>query len=414
VQNNGVMQSTRPISDEQEPTSMVNAPPPFVGGSSQAFTSPAAVVPLDLQAVPSLRTYLARYWWRVLLVSLLLMAAFAAGLQMLFPKPSVFSWFFVVATLGTALEAGFLFAYFRVGRAEPSQSPMQNGFWAALGTVALLVSIQLGFLLGSGNLLLGTQVRKEMGAVIIIALASAAVVSVVYVMIGKLHTRQDELTLQKVRADVERERLAKRNTEAELKLMQAQVEPHFLYNTLANLRYLAESGSPQTLEMIDHLIEYLRLSLPNFRQEFATLRDEITLARAYLAIMEIRMGGKLRSSIDVPEVLLDLPLPPLMLLTLIENAVKHGIGRTPRGGGIVVSAKAEQGFIELHVADNGAGLAQTSRESALSRQPKQSGVGLVNIRERLAAIYGANAALMLKANEPSGVIATIRLPRETS
>jgi signal transduction histidine kinase len=373
---------------------------------------PKATVREWFRPDPLLSAYLTKGWWRIELVSVPLIAVFSAGLQILFPKPFALTWFFVVMILVVSLQVGFLFAYFRIGRAAPAQSPLQIGMWAGLAAIVFLASIQYGFVLGSERTLQGAMTHKNLLAVMMIAFASATVAGLAYVVIGKLNAQQDALKLEKAHADADRERLAKRNTESELKLMQAQVEPHFLYNTLANLRYLTESGSPQALAMIDHLIDYLRLSLPNFRSAFTTLRDEIALANAYLAIMEIRMGGKLRSAVDIPNAILEMRLPPLILLTLIENAVKHGIGRAPQGGEIDISAIEQNEFIELRVTDNGAGLNQTAKESALNRQ-QHSGVGLANIRERLAMIYGTDATLSVTAREPKGVIASICIPRDT-
>jgi signal transduction histidine kinase len=403
--DNGLMKSSNNLPSSGSPASDCE-----VGAISEAA----------LESEPRLLVWLGRNWWRLAVVSVLLMVACAVSLQMLFPRLSVWEWFFVVAILGGALEMSFLVAYFASGRAARKQSPLQRGLWGAAGGIIGAVSVQIGAQIGSGQFtfdsIFTTFTRKEVWAVLIIAMVAAAIVTVFYVLIAKLQARQSDLELQKAYADADRERLAKRNTEAELKLMQAQVEPHFLYNTLANLRYLAESGSPRALEMVDHLIEYLRLSLPGFRNDSTTLRNELDLARAYLAIMQIRMGSKLKSRIDVDNHLLNVQLPPLMLLTLIENAVKHGVGCAPAGGEIVVSARAVADYIELKVADTGAGFAQA--EMANNRRPSQHGlhvgIGLTNIRERLDAIYGGGiggAQLTLVANEPAGVIAKIIIPR---
>jgi signal transduction histidine kinase len=363
----------------------------------------------DSLAEPTLGEWLRREKWRLVIASALLMVAFATSLQMLFPKPSPLSWFFVVVILGSALEMSFLFAYFGTGRHAGAQTPLRRALWGGAGAIVGVVSTLAGIQLGAGKPLADVFTRREMWAVVIIAISAMIVVSFVYIQITKLRARQHHLRLLKAQVDTAHERLAKRNMEAELKLMQAQVEPHFLYNTLANLRYLTESRSPMALEMIDHIIDYLRLSLPGFRAEVAPLRDETALARAYLAIMEIRMGGKLRATIEIPDELLDVPLPPLLVLTLVENAVKHGIARAPDGGEIVVSARANHDQIELCVADTGVGLAGMG--STRVEQANRTGVGLANVRDRLAATYGNEAVLTLTANAPRGAIARILLPR---
>lgn len=369
-------------------------------------TAPAADAAL---AEPTLAEWLRHEKWRLVIASALLMAAFAVSLQMLFPKPSPLSWFFVVFILGSALEASFLFAYFGAGRHAGVQTPLRRALWGGAGAIVGVASTLAGIQLGSGKPLADVFTRKEVWAVVIIAMLAVIVVSFVYVQITRLRRRQHDLRLLKAQVDADRERLAKRNMEAELKLMQAQVEPHFLYNTLANLRYLTESQSPMALEMIDHIIDYLRLSLPGFRADLAPLRDEAALVRAYLAIMEIRMGEKLRTTIDAPDDLLDVSLPPLLVLTLVENAVKHGIARAPDGGEIVFSARADHEHIELVVSDTGVGLTETA--SAPLQQQSSTGVGLANVRDRLAAVYGNEATLTLTANIPRGVIARIHLPK---
>jgi sensor histidine kinase YesM len=206
----------------------------------------------------------------------------------------------------------------------------------------------------------------------------------------------------------ELERAAHRTTEADLKLLQAQVEPHFLYNTLANLRYLVQTNSPQALKMTDHIIEYLRQSLPNFRSDFTSVANDIELAQSYLSIMEIRMGGQMQFSVDVADEARDLPVAPLMLLTLIENAIKHGVGRSVTGGRIDVEAFIEDERLVLQVRDTGAGL--DGKVSETIAKPKGGGVGLANIQERIKTLYGEGAEFTLEPNRPKGAVATLSMP----
>ena len=186
--------------------------------------------------------------------------------------------------------------------------------------------------------------------------------------------------------------------QAELKLLQAQIEPHFLFNTLANLRHLVHTGSPQSLPMLDHLVHYLRTALPDIRTPGSTIGREVELARAYLEIMRMRMGGALELAIEMPPELADAELPPLMLMTLVENAVKHGVA--PRGGGrIAIRVAREAGRMRIEVDDDGPGLAQ----------PMGRGVGLANVRERLRALYGARARLELEQRAAGGLTAAIEI-----
>ncbi|HET7731643.1 MAG TPA: histidine kinase [Usitatibacter sp.] len=216
--------------------------------------------------------------------------------------------------------------------------------------------------------------------------------------ISRIRLRDAAQTAARLQAEAERERLARQGAQAELKLLQAQVEPHFLFNTLANVRYLVQSGSPDALAMLDHLIHYLRTALPEIRGDGSTLGREAELARAYLEIMRLRMGGALEFSIDVPAELRDAPFPPLMLITLVENAIKHGVA--PMGRGCVqVRACQGEGELLLEVADDGRGLVE----------PVGRGVGLANVRERLRALHGAAARLALESRPGGGTLATIHI-----
>jgi sensor histidine kinase YesM len=154
--------------------------------------------------------------------------------------------------------------------------------------------------------------------------------------------------------------------------------------------------------MLDHLTSYLRAAIPQIRQQHTTLGQEAKLADSYLAILQMRMGRRLRYHMDIPADLAERVIPPMMLLSLVENAIKHGVEPAADGGEIVVSAKSEAGSLTIIVADTGRGLVGTPG----------TGVGLTNIRERLHALYGDVGRLMLEENQPHGVIATMTIPEE--
>ncbi len=191
--------------------------------------------------------------------------------------------------------------------------------------------------------------------------------------------------------------------EARLQALQAQVEPHFLYNTLANVQALTEVDPPQANKMVGHLIQYLRAALPKMRETTSTVGQEVELVRAYLNILKMRMGERLAFDITVPMELESIPFPPLMLPSLVENAIKHGLEPQREGGRIDVIAEKVGEHIRLVVKDTGRGL---------SDEPMQmgGGIGLSNIRERLQALFGDGAKLTLESNMPKGVIATIDVP----
>ncbi len=204
-------------------------------------------------------------------------------------------------------------------------------------------------------------------------------------------------------ADAQKHELEKQVLEARLKLMQAQIEPHFLFNTLANVQHLVEANPPLAGKTLESLITYLRAALPEMREGGTTLGREARLAKAYLEIQQTRMGARLAFSVEVPPALNDLPFPPMMLMTLVENAIKHGIDPMQQGGEIRVGASRDGAdALMVSVADNGQGLASWSN----------TGIGLQNIRERLHALFGRQAKLLLEENSPRGVIAKIRIPVE--
>ncbi|WP_245156291.1 sensor histidine kinase [Agrilutibacter solisilvae] len=190
-------------------------------------------------------------------------------------------------------------------------------------------------------------------------------------------------------------------TVARLSLLQAQVEPHFLYNTLASAQYLCRTDAQRADEMLGHLIQYLRRSLPRTQDELSTLGDELERAIAYLEILKIRMGTRLTVQVDVPEHLRGIALPPMMLQTLVENAIKHGLERRTVGGTVWILARATDDRIAVTVADDGEGF---------NNHSSGTGIGLSNVRERLRLVYGGRADLAVVANFPTGVAATITVP----
>ncbi|HEY5804688.1 MAG TPA: histidine kinase [Lysobacter sp.] len=190
-------------------------------------------------------------------------------------------------------------------------------------------------------------------------------------------------------------------TVAKLSLLHAQVEPHFLYNTLASAQYLTRTDPIRADEMLGHLILYLRHSLPRTDEALSTLGVELERSRAYLEILKLRMGPRLALQIDVPEDLRATPLPPMMLQTLVENAIKHGLEPKPGGGTVWILARSNDRIVSVTVADDGDGF---------NAESTGTGIGLKNVRERLRLVYGGAAALAIVANFPSGVAATITVP----
>jgi hypothetical protein len=205
---------------------------------------------------------------------------------------------------------------------------------------------------------------------------------------------------------LERSRLERQAIDARLNLMQAQVQPHFLFNTLANVRALVNAGSPQAVAVLDSLIAYLRAAVPRLDETFTTLGQEIELVRAYLELMHLRMPDRLQFAIHAEPAAMPLRCPPMSLLTLVENAVRHGIDPSEEGGRIEVSVSLHEGRCIARVVDTGVGLQQGVGGL---------GTGLTTLRERLQLAFGAEARLSLTGLVPHGVSAEIEFPaqRET-
>ena len=216
-------------------------------------------------------------------------------------------------------------------------------------------------------------------------------------LVALYRERDAQARNQALRFELEKSTLEKQALDARLKLLHAQIEPHFLFNTLANVQELVESGSSQAASVLTSLIAYLRAAIPQLDDHNATLASEAALARAYLELMHLRMPDRLRFSIDIGAELAGLPFPSMALLTLVENAIHHGIDPSEQGGTLEIRAWRERGLVHLAVSDTGVGLRETARP----------GTGLANLRARLLAFYGVSAHCDLSEVQPHGVRATI-------
>jgi glucose-6-phosphate-specific signal transduction histidine kinase len=210
--------------------------------------------------------------------------------------------------------------------------------------------------------------------------------------------RRQELAFALERSELERKALDSR-----LRLLQAQVEPHFLFNTLANVRELVDAGSPQASAVLDNLIAYLRAAVPRLHDPATTMGQELELVRAYLKLMHMRMPDRLQFDLQADEAALGLRCPPMTLLTLVENAVRHGIDPSEQGGRIDVRVRARDGRCRAEVSDTGVGL---------KRAADGLGTGLSTLRERLELAFAGDAKLDLVALAPRGVRAELDFPAE--
>ena len=216
-------------------------------------------------------------------------------------------------------------------------------------------------------------------------------------------SRRAALRVEALRAtELDRGRLEAGMTEARLGALHAQIEPHFLFNTLAHVKRLYRTDPRRARMMLDSFRDYLHSALPQMREHTATLGREIDLARAYLDVQQIRMGRRLAVSLTVPAGLRAHPFPPMMLISLVENAIKHGLNPLPEGGSISIVATRGVDTISVVVADSGRGIGDQLG----------CGVGLANIRGRLTGLFGLNGRLSLAPLAPHGVAASIRIPIE--
>jgi signal transduction histidine kinase len=302
----------------------------------------------------------------------------------------------------TAQCFGLSIAY-AVNAAEPWTKT--HPIWRLAGAVAIGTAVGLILLVGIKGYLLGYEgydlamVRERWRGFAWTAFAGCIMglfVSLFYL----LKFREARARADMLKAEADRNVLSRQAIEAELKLMQAQVEPHFLFNTLASVEFLVETDPPRAGLMLGHLLAYLRAALPQLRSNSSTLGQETDLAQAYLSIMQMRMGARLAFAIDVPAELRAHSFPPMLLMSLVENAIKHGLEPKAEGGTIRLEARRSGESLRLTVSDDGCGLTDTVG----------NGVGLSNLRGRLQALYADRSRFTLEEVAPHGARATVDIP----
>jgi hypothetical protein len=220
--------------------------------------------------------------------------------------------------------------------------------------------------------------------------------------------KRAEAQTQTANAAVERESMQRQLSEAKMQMMQAQVEPHFLFNTLASVEHLIETDPPRASAMQRSLIQYLRAVLPQMRDNVVVtnLGREIDMVKAYLNLLKMRMEERLTVDLRIPDQLRSAAFPPMMLQSMVENAIKHGLECKPDGGSLKIEADVAGDKLRVTVTDDGAGFGVVPSNG--------TGLGLPTIRERLKLLYGDRGQLHIAANSPSGVIATLVVPYQVS
>jgi signal transduction histidine kinase len=228
-----------------------------------------------------------------------------------------------------------------------------------------------------------------------------------WIAVGAMLKQRDAFAREQALAfDLEKSELERKALDARLRLLQAQVEPHFLFNTLANVQALVDAGSPQASAVLTSLIAYLRAAVPRMHDTVTTLGQELELARAYLELMQMRMPDRLQFTLRIDPLAETLRCPPMTLLTLVENAVRHGIDPSEEGGRIDVDVSLRDQRCLVRVSDTGVGI------RAAGSQHTSLGTGLSTLRERLQLAFGEDAEVRLLEVEPHGVCAELSFPAQ--
>jgi signal transduction histidine kinase len=281
---------------------------------------------------------------------------------------------------------------------------------ALIGIIVL--SAPIAYFLGSllAIELLGLSAQRVLSNQIDHATSMLIFVTTVCLFVSWIFWSRSELSLLRAQAEAEKAKSAaveRQAMQAQLQLLQAQIEPHMLFNTLANLQGLIAIDPPRAQHMLDQLIHYMRATLSSARADKTTLAHEFDLMRAYLELMSVRMGARLSYTLQLPPELDRVTVPPMLLQPLLENAIKHGLESKIEGGHIDVTAKRHDDKLTLTVSDTGLGLEATNHAHYGKHGTH---VGLANVRERLFALYGEQAEFKLCPNTPAGAIAELILP----
>jgi LytS/YehU family sensor histidine kinase len=326
----------------------------------------------------------------------------------------------VVGTYGMHMEGGFFknlvfsqcigtVAWFVIdsarlvlwGRYLPPRLPFIGLVVIAMPIAKVAGDRLAAVLLGLDPILVAGHDSHDVTSTLALTLLFCAIISWFFWRRGEVAMLKGTLEAEKARAAA----IEKQALQAQLQMLQAQIEPHMLFNTLANLQGLIAVDPARAQHMLDQLIQYLRATLSSSRAEKTTLGQEFALIDAYLGLMAVRMGTRLNYALHLPDPLRAQSVPPMLLQPLVENAIKHGLEPKVDGGRIDVKASADNGMLTLSVTDNGLGLDAAANAGSDGMQ-----VGVANTRDRLQALYGAQAAFSLTPNTPHGVHAQITIP----
>jgi two-component sensor histidine kinase len=285
----------------------------------------------------------------------------------------------------------------------PKQAPSFMARWVlqVIGVAVVIppAAFLAYWLTTSGSPQLGTDQLRLAGYLM---LTVSGLMFAPWIAVGALVRQRDTFARDQATAfALERSELERKALDARFRLLQAQVEPHFLFNTLANVQTLVESGAPQATQVLKSLIAYLRAAVPRLHETSTTLEREVELVRAYLEVMHMRMPDRLSFEVRVDPAAISVACPPMTLLTLVENAVRHGVDPSEVGGRIEIDVSLSAGRCLASVSDTGVGLKPLGRGL---------GTGLESLRERLRLAFGGDAELTLREVTPHGVRAELSFP----
>lgn len=338
-----------------------------------------------------------RALWRNLLITLLVNTLAGVFFSLTSDSP-LWRVMLTTHTVGVSVFVAITLT-FTVIKPSPAREPLY--FMGAI-TVGAVLGLAINWLVRLDEVAwMVTEYPSYLLASLIVMMLSAAVVA--SVLWGREKTGRLEAAYHAEQA--KRGEQDKALMQAQLRMLQAQIEPHFLFNTLANVQSLIDISPAMAKQMLGLFNDYLRASLARTRDAQATVRQELDLLRAYLGILQIRMADRLSFDIDCPDSLLEQALPPMLLQPLVENAVRHGLEPKVEGGTVRIRLALQDGQLIAEVSDDGLGLPV---------QVHGQGVGLANVRARLATLYGGQARLVLHAQPAGGTRARISLPLETS
>jgi signal transduction histidine kinase len=300
--------------------------------------------------------------------------------------------------LGRTLFVGFVTLLARSGALAWRQRVMAPWVLQSIAVLcaAILATLAVYLLATGGDFSAVVQHEGRVQGFILIS-GTSTIVGLMLALGALERQRDSEAKAMSLELALQRSRLDRHAADARLAVLTAQVEPHFLFNTLANVQALVETNSPRAPAVLRSLIAYLKATMPRLDDGDVQLGREITLVRSYLELMHLRMPDRLRFEVECEPSLQGFAFPPMGLLTLVENAVRHGIDPSETGGSIAVTVRREGELVRLAVRDDGAGMGEAAAP----------GTGLVNLRERLAAFYGGAARLELTEIAPHGLLAEV-------